>query len=187
MSDNGDHGPGRYRRGQHPNSLNNLPNLRGELPAGAWRPGATPHLGSGLYSRSKQPPDVIDPILDAVLEDLEAKVPVRDEHGDVPQWLREMAWSAAIAKLQVTRCARYLAQYGEVDERGRWRPENEGLSKANERYQRALERLAMTVGSHARAGLDLRRTFDLAQHWAEQTAAEEATALEGDAEDADDD
>ena len=101
-------------------------------------------------------------MLDSVIEDLASRVPVRDENDDVPAWLREMAWSAAVKKLIVIRCARYLAQHGETDERGRWRPENDGLRKATESYERALERLAMTVPSHARAGLDFQRTVDLA-------------------------
>lgn len=140
--------------------------------AGAWQPGRSPdQLRHGLRSR-RPPADVIDPILDQVLDDLEAKVPIRVD-GQIPPWLREMAWSAAIAKLQVVRCARFLAQHGETNSRGRWRPENEGLRKANETYQRALERLAMTVGSHLRAGLDMQRGRDLALEFAAQTEAEE--------------
>jgi hypothetical protein len=141
--------------------LENLPNLRGEPTPGSWMPGGAPALKSGLRSRNP-PAEVIDPILDAVIDDLEAKVPVRDEHGQVPAWLREMAWSAAIAKLQVIRCSRYLAQYGDTDAQGRLRPEVEALSKTNDRYQRSLERLAMTVPSHMRSGLDAARTIDLA-------------------------
>jgi hypothetical protein len=34
-----------------------------------------------------------------------------------------MAWSAAISKLQVIRCSHYLAQHGDTDERGCFRPE----------------------------------------------------------------
>ena len=154
--------------------LDNLPNLRGEPTPASWKPGQpSPNLRHGLRSR-RPPPSVIDPILDGVLADLETKVPIRDHGGEVPAWLREMAWSAAISKLQVVRCSQYLAQYGESDERGRWRPENEGLRKANESYQRALDRLAMTVTSHAKAGLDLARAsqFDLARHWAEDGDAE---------------
>jgi hypothetical protein len=75
---------------------------------------------------------------------------VRDERGEVPSWLREMAWAAAIAKLQVIRCSRFLAQHGDVDPQGRLRSEVEALSKTNDRYQRSLERLAMTVPSHMR-------------------------------------
>jgi hypothetical protein len=164
--------------------LRNLPNLRGEPTAASWKPGQpSPYLKHGLRSRKTQPPEVIDPILDGVLADLETKVPIRDEQGEVPAWLREMAWSAAISKLQAIRCTRYLAQHGETDERGRYRPENEGLRKANESHQRALDRLAMTVGSYAAAGLDLARAqqFDLARHWAEHPPAD----LAGDAEEVD--
>ena len=79
---------------------------------------------------------------------------MRDERGEVPSWLREMAWAAAIAKLQVIRCSRFLAQHGDVDPQGRLRSEVEALSKTNDRYQRSLERLAMTVPSHVRSRVD---------------------------------
>ena len=157
------------RRGLHPNSRRAL------VPgAGAFAPGSTPaNLKGGLRSR-RPSQEIMDPVLDAVIEDLEARVPIRDEDGDVPPWLREACWSAGVKKLQVTRCARYIAQHGETDERGRWRPENDGLVKATEGYERSLERLAMTVGAHARAGLDLRRAehFDLARHWQEEDGSD---------------
>ncbi len=124
--------------------------------AGAWAPGASPHLKHGLRSRTSSA-DVLDPVLDVVLEDLEAKVPVRDEHGDVPAWLREACWAAAVKKLRVVRCARFLAQHRDVDERGRWRPENAELVKATDAYERSLAGLAMTVTSHMRAGADRAR------------------------------
>jgi hypothetical protein len=149
------------RRGTHPNSKASL-----EPGAGQWRPGGAPVMRSGLRSR-KPPAEVIDPILDQVIENLSSRVPVRDEAGEVPAWLREMCWSAAIKKLQVTRCARFLAQHDEIDERGRWRPENDALVKATESYERALERLAMTVPSHMRAGLDFQRKVSLAEAMSE--------------------
>jgi hypothetical protein len=37
----------------------------------------------------------------------------------------------------------------------------------NDRYQRSLERLAMTVPSHMRSGLDAARTIDLASAMSE--------------------
>jgi len=159
-------------------SLANLkPNTDKLVPgAGAWRPGAAPALKSGLRSRNPSP-EVIDPVLDLVLDDLEAKVPIRDERGEVPPWLREMAWSTAIAKLQVIRCSRFLAQHGDTDAQGRLRPEVEGLSKVNERYQRSLERLAMTVPSHMRSGLDAARTIDLASAMSEEDPQRRAELL----------
>ena len=162
----------------NPHSLGNLrPNPAKLVPgAGQWQPGSAPALKSGLRSR-KPSADVIDPVLDTVIEDLEGKVPVRDEQGNVPPWLREMACPAAIAKLQVIRCSRFLAQHGEVDERGRLRPEVEGLSKVKDRYQRSLERLAMTVPSHMRSGLDAARTIDLASAMSEPDPERRAQLL----------
>lgn len=159
--------------------------------AGAFEKGSAPALKHGLRSRDPSA-EVIDPILDQVLADLSAKVPIRDEDGRVPAWLREMAWSAAIAKLQVIRCARFLAQHGATDERGRLRDENDGLRKANESYQRSLDRLAMTVGAHLKAGHDLQRTVVSAEEAKARRAATErldakwdaikADALDGEAE-----
>ena len=144
--------------------------------AGQWQPGSAPALKSGLRSRNPSP-EAIDPVLDLVLDDLETKVPIRDEHGQVPPWLREMAWSAAIAKLQVIRCSRYLARHGDTDAQGRLRPEVEALSKTNDRYQRSLERLAMTVPSHMRSGLDAARTIDLATAMSEPNHERRAELL----------
>lgn len=156
----------------NPNSLANL--RRGNvdtLVPGAgpkFEPGASPQLKHGLRSRNPAA-DVIDPVLDVVLEELEARVPIRDEHGDVVPWLRELAWTAAIKKLQVIRCARFIAQHGDVDEQGRHRPENAALTKAADSYERSLGLLAMTVTSRARVGLDVARTaqtgVDLATQW----------------------
>jgi hypothetical protein len=134
--------------------------------AGAWKPGSAPQLRHGLRTR-KPPPEVIDPVLDRVLDDLEARVPIKGSDGEVPPWLRELAWSAAIKKLQIVRCARFLAQNGETDERGNYRRENELLTKATDAYERSLERLAMTVDRYLKAGLDLARGIDLASAMSE--------------------
>jgi hypothetical protein len=112
-----------------------------------------------------------------VIEDLEAKVPVRDEHGQSRRDLREMAWSVAIAKLQVIRCSRFLAKHGDVDPQGRLRPEVEALSKTNDRYQRSLERLAMTVPSHMRSRVDAARAIDLASAMCEEDPTRRAELL----------
>lgn len=148
--------------------LDNLPNLRGEASPGSWKPGqVSPTLKHGLRSR-RPSAEVIDPILDDVLDDLAQRVPIRDEQGEVPGWLREMAWSAAISKLQVIRCSRWLAQHGETDERGRLRPEVEMLDRVNARYQTALARLAMDVPSHLKAGLDLAQGRSLIEQMADE-------------------
>jgi hypothetical protein len=144
--------------------------------AGQWEPGHAPVLTHGLRSR-RPSQDVMDPMLDQVIEDLEAKVPVRDKAGDVPAWLREECWAAGIKKLQVIRCARYLAQRGETDGRGNLRPENEGLVEATEAYERSLDRLAMTVGAHMRAGADLARTVDAATAMSEPDPERRARLL----------
>jgi len=144
--------------------------------AGGWAPGATSALKSGLRSRAPSPA-VIDPILDQVLEALEARVPIRDERGEIPSWLREQAWATAIKKLQVLRCAQWLALNGDTDAHGRLRPENDGLVRATEGFERSLERMAMTVKSHLSAGLTLRRTVDLASAMSHPDADERKRLL----------
>src|SRR3954470_20117862 len=88
--------------------LQNLPNLRGELPAGAWRPGASPQLRHGL--RSRNPPAVVlDPIVREIEEALAADLPLKDTDGGTPAADRFAVELAAVALLQVRRCAHYLA------------------------------------------------------------------------------
>lgn len=174
---------------RNPNSLANLKrgNVDTLVPGAGpkFEPGASPQLRHGLRTRNPSV-DVMDPVLDVVLEELEARVPIRDEHGDVVVWLRELAWSAAIKKLQVVRCARFIAQHGDVDEKGRRRPENDALTKAAESYERSLDRLAMTVTSRARVGLDVARTAqaqpDLALQFEDD--ARDDSAIEGSVDDA---
>lgn len=148
----------------HPNSLANLQprpeNL--EPGAGAWKPGATPNLKHGL--RTRQPAaEAIDPVLDQVIADLQPAVPepLRDGAGGIAAWAKESVWTLGILKLGIVRCLRFLAQNGETDGRGRWRPENEALGKATERYRRALRDEAMTLRSRLEAGLDIARTADI--------------------------
>jgi hypothetical protein len=104
----------------------------------------------------------MDPLLDQVIEDLEARVPVRDRYGDVPAWLREECWAAGIKKLQVIRCARYLAQRAARRMVAATCGRRTRGCEATEAYERSLDRLAMTVGAHMRAGADLARTIDVA-------------------------
>jgi hypothetical protein len=124
--------------------------------------------------RTRQPAiEEVEPVLAAVVDDLRSKLPepLIDDQGVVLLWAQESVWTLGVLKLTVVRCARFLEQYGEVDERGRWRPENDLLGKAVERYRRALNEEAMTLRSRLRAGLDVARGFDLAKHWADQDDA----------------
>jgi len=146
--------------------LANLPNLRGEATAASYQPGASPNLRHGLRSRHPSQ-DVMDPALDAVIVDLEAKTEIRDASGEIPGWVSELCWTAGVKKLRVIRCSRFLAQHGDTDQHGKWRPENAELVKVADAYERSLERLAMTVASRAATGLNLARTVDLAAQLAE--------------------
>lgn len=154
---------GRDGRRMNPRSLANL-----RPGAGAWRPGASPHLKHGLDTR-RPSAEALDPALDAVIAELQPGLPapLLDEAGEVAAWARETVWSLAVLKLIVLRASRYIAQHGEVDDRGRLRPELEGLRKATESYRRALDGEAMTLRSRLRAELDNTRRASVAQAMSE--------------------
>lgn len=146
----------------------------------SWKAGQTsPNLRHGLRTREPTVEDV-EPVLGAVIADLAAKVPepLVDEEGRVLPWAQESLWTLGILKLGLTRCLRYLASHGETDERGRWRPENDSLAKATERYRRALGEEAMTLKSRLDAGLTLARTTDLSSALSEPDPARRARALD---------
>jgi len=136
---------------------------------GRWKPGASPQLRHGLRTR-RPPVEEVEPELAAVLADLQHKVPqpLTDADWSVLPWAQESVWTLGVLKHGIVRCQRFLAQRGETDERGRFRPENEQLGKAVDRYRRALDAEAMTLRSRLRAGLDVTRAFDLARHWANE-------------------
>ena len=168
----------------------NLPNLNGEMPAGAWQPGAAPALRHGLRTR-RPSADALDPALDAVLADLADVLPaplLDPGTGEVAAWARETVWSLAVLKLIVVRCSRYLAQHGHEDERGRLRPEVDALGKAAQRYRSALSDEAMTLRSRIRAGLDHAQTVSLAELMAQDHELERreraGDAIDGEVTDA---
>jgi hypothetical protein len=149
---------------RHPNSLANL-----RPGAGAWPPGAAPRLRHGLRTRR---PDrlLLGGAASEIIDALEAGVPVRDADGDVPVHDRVAVEAAALQLIIVRRVLGFLTTNGFEDERGRLRPEVEGLERANARLLAALDRLGMTPASRVRLGLDLSRAFDLAAHWQREDA-----------------
>ncbi len=153
---------------RNPRSLANL-----QPGAGAWQPGASPNLRHGLTSR--QPSRLtLDPIAREIEDALAADLPLKDADGGVPAPDRFVVELAAIAMLRVRRCAAYLELHGDVDDRGRLRPEFEAFGKAIEAAARMLDRLGCSPRARAALGVDLGRmqTFDLAQHWAAQDDGE---------------
>ncbi len=164
----GDHKPVGGGGARNPRSLANL-----RPGAGAWQPGATPHLRHGLRSR-RPGPLALDPIAEEIRQAIAADLPLKDGSGDVPAPDRFMVELAAIALLRVRRCAAFLELHGDSDDRGNLRPEFDQFGKAVEQAARLLDRLGCSPVARARLGVDLGRmqTFDLARAMAEDAELE---------------
>jgi hypothetical protein len=146
-----------------------LANLRrgGPANAGSFRPDqASPVLKHGL--RSRRPPRLLlTETADEIVDALAATVPLRAPDGDVmPQFLPAIE-AAALLLVQIRRAAAFLASHGATDQRGRFRPENEALTRTIEGFMRTLDRLGATPRSYAALGFDVTRTAreDLALRW----------------------
>lgn len=136
--------------------LANLPNMRGEPPANAWAPGASPALRHGLRSRAPSK-IVLDPIVREIEDALAADLPLKNGDGSVPAADRFAVELAAIALLRVRRVSAYLQLHGDTDEKGALRPELEGLGKAVEHAARMLDRLGCSPRARAALGVDVAR------------------------------
>ncbi len=103
-----DHGkpPERYGRGQHPNSKAQL-----RPGAGAWKPGAAPHLKHGL--RTRRPNRILfQETFHELLDSLEASVPLRGEDGRcLPQFMPAVE-VATVKLIALRRGLAYLAGHG---------------------------------------------------------------------------
>lgn len=125
--------------------------------AGAWRPGASPNLKHGLYTRRPERV-LLGSVFSEIVDALEDQVPLRGPDG---QMLGNFVMACEVAAIQMVRVRRalgYLATNGEVDERGRPRPEAEALEKSLERLFGYLDKLGATPTSYARLGFDVART-----------------------------
>ncbi len=164
-----------------------LANLRrgGGPNDGQFQPGQPgPRLRHGLRTRPTGGEgwdlQILGPPAQEIIDALAAGAPVRDPDGEVPTHDRLAVESCALQLVIVRRALGFLTAHGPTDARGRFRPEWAQLQSARESLDRALDRLGMTPTSRQRLGLDMARTFDLAQHWAAEDAAERAAAA-GDA------
>ena len=114
-----------------------------------------------------------------VFDALAADAPLR-ENGELPAADAAIVRLAAEALCRLDSIADWLARRGIEDAKGELRAsalELEGrLRREASDY---LAELGMSPRSRARLGLDVQRGFDLAEHWAEQDAADRAdVALE---------
>lgn len=136
--------------------LANLPNMRGEPPANAWAPGASPALKHGLRSRAPSK-IVLDPIVREIEEALAADLPLKNADGSVPAADRFAVELAAIALLRVRRVAAYLELHGDTDAQDNLRREFEAEGKAIEHAARMLDRLGCSPRARAALGVDVAR------------------------------
>lgn len=152
---------GRDGRRMNPRSLENLPNLRGELPAGAWKPGDAPHLihgehGRGLPAvrRSPEWPPAMAYAIDVLSRRVGAEL--RDERAELFPWAVDSVEAVAVQWLACVRAERVAA-----DAEARGRPMGEHIdrcSRVGEKYARVLEsreRMLRERVEARRAGFDL--------------------------------
>jgi len=156
---------------RHPNSLANLPNTRGEAPAGAWQPGISPNLGLGDRTRKPHNSPEWSPAVQAAIGDLEQRVgsELRDHEGDLQGWALPSVEAVAIQRVAAWRAERYVA---DREARGVLTLDDlDRVSKVGERYHRALEREALTLRSRVET---VARGRDLASEMAADYEREQA-------------
>ena len=175
-------GAGRIGGGgaRNPNSLANLPNMRGDLPSTTWKPGDAPALKHGLRSSRPLSIEHVSAEVGEIMTALAASAPVRDGDGNLPI-ADEAAVEVAARALHRSRRAHAWA-----DDTGRF-DERTGDPKPITRYERecdrdlkeALDALGMTPRSRAALGLDVARTVQAASSFAEQIADVDGDVIEG--------
>ena len=165
--------------------------------AGKWQTGDAPALKSGGRTRSPAALTVephkhrvlddmtarfadAEPALAEAVQTLADKVTVRDAQGDVPKWLEEQVLAAGIKRLVMERLHRYVEQRRDDPDEA-WLKANGDLIRAAQSYEKSLDRLAMTVQSHASAGLTVAQTFSLARKWADEPMGDAEQIGGGDA------
>lgn len=135
------------RRGMNPASRENLPNLKGLPTSTSVRPGQALALKRGAHSRNVKNAPEWSPAVREAITDLSTRVghELRDEDGELAAWAVPSIEAVALQRVQAWRMDRYLA---DAETRGTLKPADVDLaSKVAERYQRALEREALTLRS----------------------------------------
>jgi hypothetical protein len=132
--------------------------------AGAWQPGAAPHLEHGSRTRAPQRSPEWSPAVLAAVADLEGRVgaELRGPDGELHAWATPSVEAVAIQRVAAWRADRHVA---DLEARGRLRlADVEVASKVGERYHKSLEREALTLRSRVEAQ---GAAFDLAQAMAD--------------------
>lgn len=141
----------------NPASLANL--RRGDTIAPV---GNTRAMRHGAYSAALVAD--VTPEVRELMDALGGVAPVRDPDGGLPDADVVAVERAARLLRRYRRIEAWLDLYGELDEKtGDVKPAARLAGELGTSLDRALDALGMTPTSRARLGLDLARTFDLAQ------------------------
>lgn len=164
----------------NPNSLANLPNLRGDTTATAWKPGDAPAWKHGLRSTVPLPIEHVSAELGEIMTALAESAPVRDGDGNLPIADHAAVEVAARALHRSRRAHAWGDATGRFDERtGNPKPITRYERECDRDLKEALDALGMTPRSRAALGLDVARTAQAASSFAEQVA--DVDVIEGNA------
>lgn len=114
-----------------------------------------------------------------IYAELEAEAPLRADDGGLPVHDRQVVelLSSALARLEAVEG--WLSTRPPVDEKGKPWPAEDVARRLRSESAKYLDALGMTPTSRARLGLDLVRSFDLAQEMARDAELERLEAEEG--------
>lgn len=104
---------------------------------------------------------------DLIYRELEAEAPLRNPGGDLPAHDRQVVELLASALARLEAVEGWLAIRPPLDPKGKPWPAEDVAHRLRRESLRYLDALGMTPTSRARLGVDLTRTVDLAQRWAE--------------------
>lgn len=166
--------------------LANLPNMRGELTATAWKPGEAPALKHGLRSRRPLPVGQLSAEVAEIVGALADAAPVRDRNGSLPAADEVAIEQAARALHRARKATEWADNTGRFDEKGDPKPITRYELECDRDLGRALAALGMTpearyrmlgdVAPAIQAGLDPATLLSAAQ--AESDPALRARLLE---------
>ena len=147
-----------------------LANLRPAPPAPAGNALARRHGGYAVIVHERLEAKALE-----VFDALAADAPLRGPTGDLPAPDVAQVRLLAEALCRLDTVSADVSAFGLLEQRGKRRGQVRPAAELEGRLRREvadhLDALGMTPKSRARLGLDLQRSFDLAQHWAGEDAA----------------
>lgn len=108
-----------------------------------------------------------------IYSELEAEAPMRSADGGLPVHDRQAVELLASALARLQNVEAWLAARPAVDEKGEVWPAEDVAARLRREIASSLDALGMTPRARAALGVDVARaqSFDLAQHWAAESAA----------------